>query len=223
VDVPEEILPLLSGGEFELCLELLATRRADVTVDRLTLRYVTDDDLSGFTCEQIFALPDVQNALETLDDNELEFTLYEGDSPDSIEGTYRMTDRVLFDPDDTDTDGVITGTITFSNQGQGTVERGGFDATIEQAIQGATDTVSVCVLGRSNNAECDQTIARMESLAWSEEEQAWDGTYLAVVVERHTSTESWCGEAGDFNFGEILFRPSDASTNGVADGETITP
>jgi len=215
VDVPDEILSLLSGGEFELCIDLLAARPGDVTIDGFTLRYVTNDSLTGFTCEQIFALPDVQNALETLDDNDLEFSLFAGSSPGSIEGTYRMTDRVLFDPDDTDSEGVITGTITFSNQGEGTVQRRGFDAALEQAIQGSADTVSVCVLGRSNNAECDQTIARMESLTWSEEEQAWDGTYLAVVVQRHPSTADWCGQAGDFNYGEILFRPQDASTNGT--------
>ncbi len=215
VDVPDEILSLLSGGEFELCIDLLATRPGDVTIDRFTLRYVTDDSLTGFTCEQIFALPDVRNALETLDDNELVFALYRGNNPGSIEGAYRMRDRVLFDPDDTDTQGVITGAITFANQSQGMVQRSGFNASLEQAIQGSANTVSVCVLGRSNNTECDQTIARMESLAWSEEEQVWDGTYLAVVVQRHPSTADWCSQAGDFNYGEILFRPQDASTNGT--------
>ncbi len=215
VEAPDGILSLLSGGEYELCIALAAMQPGEVMIDSLHLRYVTDDNLAGFSCEQIFALPDVRHALETLNDNDLEFRLFAGNDPGSIEGTYRMRDRVRFDPDGSDTGGVITGAITFADQAGGRVQRRGFNASLEQAIQGSSDNVSVCVLGRSANAECDQTIARLESLTWSESLQAWDGTYLAVVVQRHASTADWCGGEGDFNYGDIRFATQNASTNGT--------
>ena len=222
VDIPDELLPTLSSGEFELCLALSSTDAGAVGIERFTIRYVTSSDLTGLSCERIVALPAVQDALAALtgeNDDTLTFALNEGTMPLDIVDSYSWTDRVTFNPNDPDADDVHTGTVTFANQGDTTVERSGFDATITQWIQGADNDVSLCVITRTHNPDCDQTIARLESLTWSEEDQLWDGTFLAVVADRHTPGQDTCSEVGSFNYGDTEYRMIFAGDGEVTDEE----
>ncbi|UCG17354.1 MAG: hypothetical protein JSV19_04840 [Phycisphaerales bacterium] len=222
VDLPDELLPTLSSGEFELCLVLSSAGAGQTDIEQLTIRYVTSSDLTGLSCERIVALPAVQDALDVLDgenDDTLTFALNEGTTPLDIVDSYFWRDRVTFNPNDPNADDVHTGTVTFANQVDTTVERSGFDATITQWIQGAGNDVSLCVITRTHNPDCDQTIARLESLSWYEEDQVWDGRFLAVVAERHTPGQDTCSDVGSFNYGETRYRLSFAGDGELTDEE----
>ena len=214
VEVPADALPWLSSGLFDLCVAVESPRAGQVDIRRFTIRYITPSDLSEFTCEQIWALPAVQSALRDLAAADRPFGLHEGTTPAQIEGTYDLIDRVTYDPDGTDDNGaVLRGNVTFANQRGGTVEREGFDASITQWIQGTGRDVSLCVLARSHHADCDQTIARLESVTVSSDGRM-EGRALAVVIDRHDHQDPTCGAEGDFIYGTVQFTPLDASTNG---------
>jgi hypothetical protein len=225
VDVPADALPALSTGNFEVCLAVDSAEADEVELSAFEIAYTTPTDFSTLTCEQIFSARPVQDALETLTLNDLTFALNEGNTPITIENSYFMTDTVSFDPDEFDTEGVLTGTITFSNQSGSMIERSGFGASIQHRIEGTDGDVTMCLLARTNNPTCDQTIARIESVSLSADGEVFDGTYLAVVIEENASTDVNCGDPGDFNFGTLRFRlsgTSDTTGEGTTGDDTTS-
>jgi hypothetical protein len=208
LDVTPGTASLLTSGRFSLCLEVFAARAESVQIDAITLRFVERTDLSTFTCDEISALAPVQAAVATLEDNRLAFTLPSGNAPALIEGIYAMRQEVTFDPYNFNTNGIRTGTITFAAQTDASVSRSGFGASVDQTIVGTANEVGLCVLARTYDLDCDQTIALLESLTISTNGMSMAGNTLAVVIERHDAQKPTCGDRGDFRFGTVSFTPA---------------
>lgn len=203
-------LSLVEGGDFELCLRAASDAGGTLTLDRLTLRFnATAPELN---CSEIMALAQVRDALDLLADEGLFFDLRRGSTPPDITGSYTVTHAVEFDPDGSDERELPTRTDTFSNQSEGAITRETGRVELEQSIVGSTGGVSLCVLARSNNPDCDQTIARVESYDVGTNGAGLEGSFLAVVIERHPSDAADCGPPGDFIFGSITLT-SEAGTN----------
>ncbi len=201
VEADADALATAGDGAFELCLRADSGTAQTLIVNRLRVLY--NATTPALTCAEILALDEVQAAVAALQGHDLGFSLQEGNSPPDIEGTYAVTETISFDPDDTDTNTTRERVDVLGNQTDGHITRATGEASLQQSLSGNEDGVNLCVLARSNNPDCDQTIARLESYTISNNGTILDGRFLAVVVERHTSGVSTCGQAGDFIHGTI--------------------
>lgn len=202
VDATSNALDIVLSGVFDLCLQARSDTAAQAEVQRLTIRYVSPP-AGELSCADILALSGAQDALARLESSGRSFALNPGDSPANVEGSYTLEQTTEFDPDDTNTGDVLSGAVTLSDQTGGTIRRTGFGGALDQRVEGTGDQVSFCVLARTNNAACDQTVARLESVTVSQDGQLLTGDFLAVVIERHDFTNDQCGAAGDFIYGTI--------------------
>lgn len=201
LDAGAEALAAAADGVFELCLRAASDVDQTLIVNRLQVLF--DFAMPSLTCAEILALNEVQAAIDVLGDNNLTFGLQTGDQPRNIEGTWSVDQTIEFDPDGTDAGTMPERMDTFSSQSGDGITRTTGEAMLEQSISGSDEGVNLCVLARSNNPTCDQTIARLESYTVAGNGQTLDGSFLAVVVERHTTDSPSCGQQGDFVYGSI--------------------
>jgi len=200
LDADANALAAAGDGVFELCLRAASGIDQSMIVNRLQVRF--DAATPSLTCAEILALSQVQAAITLLEENDLTFALQDGHSPRNIEATYEVRETIEFDPDHADT-GTRQRLDILSGQTADHITRTTGSVGLEQSISGGQDGVNLCVLARSHNSTCDQTIARLESYEVLSNGQTLDGTFLAVVVERHTTGTTTCGQQGDFIYGAI--------------------
>ena len=198
-------LAAAESGTFALCLRASSGINQTLIVSRVRVLY--SSTVPALTCAEIIDLTEVQASITVLEENGLSFSLQEGDEPRHVEGTYDVRETIDFDPDGTDTGTTRERFDTFTNQAAGRITRASGDAVLEQSVSGSDEGVNLCVLARSNNPTCDQTIARLESYEVTGGGGRLEGQFLAVVVERHTDGSAGCGQPGDFIYGSIDLTP----------------
>ncbi|MCH7703359.1 MAG: hypothetical protein IID37_16910 [Planctomycetes bacterium] len=200
-------------GQFEICYDLESGSSVSMDIEGidLTLTSVSsggsgcgafETDMAP-SCSDVLADDAVLNALDTLESNGFFFEIHTGANPTDIAGDWDFTRTILFDPDDTNTDSVTSGTFTFRNQTGGSITQVIGTAELVQTVQGSGSAATLCSFARSGDSACDQSVVGISSYAVSEDENALSGSFLSVVVCRQGSSTSDCGDAGDFVFGTI--------------------
>ncbi|MCB9849585.1 MAG: hypothetical protein H6817_02650 [Phycisphaerales bacterium] len=202
----------VDSGEFGLCIVYSADRDVHVEIDAFQIDFAEPGPVAAVSCDEVLALPEVQNALAVLETNGFRLRVPTGDFSTDIEGTYVLSQDTTFDPDGTDIGNTEDGTVTLTNQASGAIDRNGFDASATFFLQGNANSLGFCALERTNDPFCDQTVARLERLVRDEESGSLTGEFLAVAVRRHRFISSTCGARGDFIFGDLsLTSGSDAA------------
>ncbi len=204
-DVSTTGLQALLGGEFNLCVSVSTTEPRLVTIDRIGVEFPQPQPIVANSCAEILALAQIQNAITQLNASSLSFALPQGGQPANIEGSYLFEEETTFDPDGSNTGQMQNGTIDFSNQQSQTIDRAGFDSTVNEFIVGDATSIGLCTISRTNESLCDQTIARLESLTIDPDTGDIDGQFLSVAVRRHGGLSPSCGATGDFVFGNVSF------------------
>lgn len=220
-------------GQFEICYDLESGSSVSMDLEGidLTLTSVSSGS-SGCgafetgvapSCADVLADQAVADALDTLQSNGFFFDIHTGGNPTDIAGDWDFTRTILFDPDDTNTDSVTTGTFTFRNQTGGSITQLIGTAELEQTVQGGGSAATLCSFARSGDSACDQSVVGISSYAVSDDENALSGSFLSVVVCRHQSSTSDCGDAGDFVFGTIQATRTGTTTPvlGVSSAGTV--
>ncbi len=205
IDVSTTGLQSLLAGTFDMCISISTTEPRTVTLNKINIDFPEPPPIVANSCAEILALPQVQDAIAQLNAASLSFTLPSGSQPANIEDSYSILQETTFDPDGNDIGRMQSGTIVFSNQQAQTIQRTGFDSSVEQFILGDATSIGLCTINRTNEALCDQTIARLEALAIDPDTGDLSGQFLSVAVRRHGGLSPSCGATGDFVFGDITF------------------
>ncbi len=220
-------LESMLAGEFSMCVSVSTTIARTVTLNRINVNFGEPPPIVANSCAEILALPQVQDAIVQLVAASQSFSLPSGPQPPNIEDSYALTQETTFDPDGSDVGRTQTGTIVFSNQQSQTINRSGFDSNVSQFIVGDATSVGLCVISRTNDAICDQTIARLESMSVDPDTGELTGQFLSVAVRRHGGLSPSCGATGDFVFGDVRFQSQSGSLvrrrAKIPVAETITP
>jgi hypothetical protein len=205
VDVSTTGLQALLAGQFNLCVSVSSTEPRLVRIDRVTVEFPQAPPVVANSCAEILALPEVQDALTQMEAASLSFSLPQGAQPANVEDSYSLLQETTFDPDASDVGRMQSGTITFSNQQNQTVDRVGFGSSVTEFIVGDASSIGLCTINRTNESLCDQTIARLEALTVDSTTGDLSGKFISVAVRRHGGLNPSCGATGDFVFGDVSF------------------
>ncbi|GJM26139.1 MAG: hypothetical protein DHS20C16_25540 [Phycisphaerae bacterium] len=204
-------LQALLAGRFNLCMSVSTTEPRLVNINRLSVDFPEPPPIVANNCAEILSLPQVQDALGQLNAASLNFSLPPGTQPATIEDSYSFVQETTFDPDASDVGRTQNGTIVFSNQQAQTVDRTGFGSTVTEFVVGDATSIGLCTINRTNEALCDQTIARLESLTVDPTTGNLTGQFVSVAVRRHGGLAPSCGATGDFVFGDVNFTSQTAA------------
>jgi hypothetical protein len=223
VDLDTDGFALASTGQFGICLTVVADEDAPVTFSRLQLRFQPPGDVTVASCDEVLSLPEVQAAIAQAASNGFTFEFPTGDGASTngadssglpnLQGDYELTQTVTFDPDGDNEGDEQSGAVTLDNQTSNGIRRQGFDASTTFFTAGDATSVGFCVVQRTNNPACDQTIARLEALVRDPATGDLDGHFLSVAVRRHRFTRPTCGPRGDYIYGDLTLN---TSTNSFA-------
>ena len=222
--VSTEDFARLRDGAFSLCVVAYAEVDFPLTVAALGVRFVSADEVTANNCDEILALPQVQSAIDRLAGQRFEFELpAAGTGTPDLEGDYVLSETILFDPDTTNMGETNSTNVTLLEQTDTTIGRAVGEVSITQFIQGNASTIGLCTLQRTNSAACDQTIARLESLAIGTNGGGWSGRFLSVAVQRHSATDETCGTTGDFIYGSMSMVSADEALIRLRGKVTLGP
>lgn len=129
--ISEGNFAVVDTGTFGLCLVASAERDVDFTLRQISLSFAPPGPVSANSCEDVLALPEVQDALALLDSNGVRFRVPSGDVTVDLAGGYTLDETVTFDPDETDVGDSQDGAITLRNQSAGEITRAGLGGSVD--------------------------------------------------------------------------------------------
>lgn len=203
------------AGQFSGCLTVSSDAAVTLTIQRFTLAFLDPAPIAATSCEQVLALPAVQNALTRSGSNGflLRFpTPTATGPPTGINGSFDLDQDTTFDPDGANVGDTEDGSVRLTVMPDATVRRDGFGGFVDFFTSPAANSIGFCTVARTNNPVCDQTVARIEALAIDPDTGVLTGRFLAVSVRREQFTDPLCGDDGDFIFGNLTLTPRVSQT-----------